>query len=663
MVKGNTEPLAVKKFENFREYLTLYPEYSCIFVGDNGQGDVRTAEMVLSDARYKDNLKRVYIHEIQPLYMTYAKNEITKSRESERICYFNTYVDAAIDAHKHKLIRSSGLRRVMEAAVRDFEYIPLSAWSYEIHTEGVERPMSYPPTHQAATSSSGSSLSLTQSVREGRRSSNSLRRKNHAKSRLFGEESNREKRVRELNRSLVKGNAVLAAGGFGSVRLLKFTARFAAGSPVVTLLGTGIVTRFRPTDGMYEVSLQWDSSGEMPPIKAYLTGAALLSSVPPFLITGAAAGGSIVSSSASVKSPKIVPALKTVVRAVKASSLPKPAPLVPVIIPKNKLLNDTTRNKAPPSASTYAPYIPTQSTISTPISRNGKVQFPSLTNTSTTSPTEPVLSLNAVANKTNSPAISIKEGSDIPGVSRLALCADTQHCPSPLPSSPLPFPLPTSTSTSSIFDTKESEIIIKKNLKTDMMAEIEIEKKKEEKEKEKEKDKVLEKIKEEKDSFCEIFDGSKSGSLFTKSNDLNSSLSTTNSTKMLSENEIESENESIICEKDDKDLNNNRNNSMSFSDSNNDNNNNSQKSTNENIDTFELTRPSIRSSSFRILGSETLNEKFKRRLSESNVLDESLQQKKIEFLKNKPKNKDKNDVENEFEKNLRDRLVGVRGSR
>ena len=174
---------------------------------------------------------------------------------------------------------------------------------------------------------------------------------------------------------------------------------------------------------------------------------------------------------------------------------------------------------------------------------------------------------------------------------------------------------------------------------------------------------MLEKIKEEKDNFCEIFDGNKSGSLFAKSNDLNSSLSTTNSTKTLLENEIESENESIIFEKDEKDLNNNRNNSISFSDSNNDNNNNSQKSTNENMDTFELTRPSIRSSSFRILGSETLNEKFKRRLSESNVLDESLQQKKIDLLRNKPKNKDKNDVGKEFEKNLRDRLVGVRGSR
>ena len=120
MVKGDTEPIALKKFQNFREYLTLYPEFSCIFVGDNGQGDVRTAEMVLNDPRYKNNLQRVYIHEIQPLYLTYAKNDLTKSRDSDHICYFNTYVDAAIDAHAHKLIRSSGLQLVMEAALRDF---------------------------------------------------------------------------------------------------------------------------------------------------------------------------------------------------------------------------------------------------------------------------------------------------------------------------------------------------------------------------------------------------------------------------------------------------------------------------------------------------------------------------------------------------------------
>jgi hypothetical protein len=243
MVKGDTEPLAMKKFENFCEYLTLYPEFSCIFVGDNGQGDVRTAEMVLSDARYRGNLKRIYIHEVQPLYMTYAKNDKTKTRECERICYFNTYVDAAIDAHKHKLIRSSGLRRVMEAALKDFEYIPLSAWTHEPSQEMPERaiPHFHPQTPPSA-SVPGAPAPL--SNREiSRKFANAVQRRNHAKSRLFGEESKRERRVRELNKSISKGNAVLSREGFGSVPLLKFTARFAVGSPVVSTLICFIVSQ------------------------------------------------------------------------------------------------------------------------------------------------------------------------------------------------------------------------------------------------------------------------------------------------------------------------------------------------------------------------------------------------------------------------------------
>ena len=187
MVKGDMEPIAVKKFENFREYLTIYPEFRCIFIGDNGQGDVRAAEIVLNDERYRNNLQRVYIHEIQPLNLTYAKKDITKSRDYDPICYFNTYIDAAIDAHHHQLIRATGLRRIMEAALRDFEYIPLSSW-----------------------------LSKTSDEK-----------------RLFSEESNRDKRVRELNGAISRGNRVLSLDGFGSVRKLKFTARFAIGTPVV----------------------------------------------------------------------------------------------------------------------------------------------------------------------------------------------------------------------------------------------------------------------------------------------------------------------------------------------------------------------------------------------------------------------------------------------
>jgi hypothetical protein len=127
MVKGDSEPLALKKFENFREYLMLYPEYTCIFVGDNGQGDVRTAELVLNDQRFGGNLHRVYVHQVQARHLTYCRNK-EATLNSPQIHFFVTYVGAAIDAYRHKLIRANGLRSIMEEACTDFLAIPDSAW-------------------------------------------------------------------------------------------------------------------------------------------------------------------------------------------------------------------------------------------------------------------------------------------------------------------------------------------------------------------------------------------------------------------------------------------------------------------------------------------------------------------------------------------------------
>jgi len=44
---GNFTPLAQKKYEGFKQFAMLYPEFRFIFIGDNGQGDVRAAEMML----------------------------------------------------------------------------------------------------------------------------------------------------------------------------------------------------------------------------------------------------------------------------------------------------------------------------------------------------------------------------------------------------------------------------------------------------------------------------------------------------------------------------------------------------------------------------------------------------------------------------------------
>jgi len=167
MVKNDSEPLALKKFENLTEYLALYPEFSCIFVGDNGQGDVRTAEMAIEDSKLTGLMQRVYVHQIQPRSFTYCAHPdstlrtsiptaastsssgsssggggnrgrvasaLKQKRNSERICFFGTYIEAAIDAYEHDLIRASGLRKVMEEAVQDFLNIKLGDWVSTVRT-------------------------------------------------------------------------------------------------------------------------------------------------------------------------------------------------------------------------------------------------------------------------------------------------------------------------------------------------------------------------------------------------------------------------------------------------------------------------------------------------------------------------------------------------
>eukprot|EP01038_Epipyxis_sp_PR26KG_P004474 gene4474-6325_t len=138
VVNGDFNPIATKKFENYVEYFALYPEFNCIFIGDNGQGDVRTAEMILDSPDHRDQLSRVYIHQVKPLHQTYTKYEKTRQRQSfnntktspkTSIFYFNTYIEAAIDAYNNKLILPSGLKRILIEAIQDFEYINIEDWN------------------------------------------------------------------------------------------------------------------------------------------------------------------------------------------------------------------------------------------------------------------------------------------------------------------------------------------------------------------------------------------------------------------------------------------------------------------------------------------------------------------------------------------------------
>lgn len=163
LISKDSEPLAQKKYDNFREFLSLYPEFTCIFIGDNGQGDVRAAEMVMNNKDIASNLQRSYIHVIQPLSKMHVASSNMQTYAHPHVCYFNSYIDAALDAYKNQLIRVTGLQRIMIEAVRDFFVISEADWKL-INPE-VVRSVTYIP-NTVATLSNSASVSQLSSANE-----------------------------------------------------------------------------------------------------------------------------------------------------------------------------------------------------------------------------------------------------------------------------------------------------------------------------------------------------------------------------------------------------------------------------------------------------------------------------------------------------------------
>jgi hypothetical protein len=194
MWNNDMEPLAKQKFKNFMEYYRVYPEFNYIFIGDNGQGDVRTAEMMIE--ALPGRVERVYVHRVQALTKMACKLFTSNQHSLHRFCFFTTYIDAALDAFRHKLIHAQGLRRVAAASVSDIAQI--KHW-----------------------------LSPLQ----------------------------REMRLREINASLQKANGELTALSLQPVPPLYFPQVFEVGTEVWTPFGAGVVDHFRPFDGIYELKV------------------------------------------------------------------------------------------------------------------------------------------------------------------------------------------------------------------------------------------------------------------------------------------------------------------------------------------------------------------------------------------------------------------------
>lgn len=200
MLTSDFEPLARKKFENFKRYVSIYPEYQHIFVCDNGQGDVKASEMMFDNFPYE--VGAVYVHRVRPISKThgYAPEQWRKKEFSP--CFFTTYPEAALDAATRNppLIRVTGLRRVCFEAVNDFYSISEKEWH-------------------------------SQKQKSDRRS--------------------------ELNQALWKANQFLEEKGVEAVELIRAAQLYQDGEKVNTPYGRGSIRGFDPVTDLYDVELDW----------------------------------------------------------------------------------------------------------------------------------------------------------------------------------------------------------------------------------------------------------------------------------------------------------------------------------------------------------------------------------------------------------------------
>lgn len=198
IVMNDMEPLARKKFDNFRRYVSIYPEYQHTFVCDNGQGDVRAGEMMFDSFPYE--FEALYVHMVMDIPKTFGYDPERWRQKEFKPIFFRTYPEAALHAASRDppFIRVNGLQRICYDAVQDF--VQIKPWPSEIMK--AERRM-------------------------------------------------------ELNQAIWRANQFLTNHGVEPVELILAERRWSDGEKVRTPYGIGCVKGFDPRFDMYELELDW----------------------------------------------------------------------------------------------------------------------------------------------------------------------------------------------------------------------------------------------------------------------------------------------------------------------------------------------------------------------------------------------------------------------
>ena len=123
---GSNSSMAAKKYENFQKFISYYPERNFAFVGDSGQGDIIMGQQMLA-SEVRSSIALVLIHDIRD--KSDAPRHTSEQRaalRTEGVVLFDSYVDAACEAHARHLISSASLALVAAEAQREFDAVDFS---------------------------------------------------------------------------------------------------------------------------------------------------------------------------------------------------------------------------------------------------------------------------------------------------------------------------------------------------------------------------------------------------------------------------------------------------------------------------------------------------------------------------------------------------------
>ena len=140
---GQEDKIGRVKFSNFTEFARVYPEYRFVFVGDSGQADALTAQlMVTQNSTEASRVLTTFIHDIRRTEndAESASNTFTSllqhpdllvsetSASGRGVIVFRNYIQAAVIAYVHSatledLITAEELATITKAALEQFQEI------------------------------------------------------------------------------------------------------------------------------------------------------------------------------------------------------------------------------------------------------------------------------------------------------------------------------------------------------------------------------------------------------------------------------------------------------------------------------------------------------------------------------------------------------------